>query len=60
MKDGTMKAILCTALLMLLTACAGGDRGLRDLRSNGGGPDEFQVLPTNPLILPDDITNFAR
>lgn len=52
-----MKAIICTAMLLILTACAGGDRGLRDLRSNGGGPDEFQVLPVNPLILPNDVTN---
>jgi len=52
-----MKAIICTAMLLVLTACAGGDRGLRDLRSNGGGPDEFQVLPVNPLILPNDVTN---
>lgn len=52
-----MKAIICMAMLLVLTACAGGDRGLRDLRSNGGGPDEFQVLPVNPLILPNDVTN---
>lgn len=52
-----MKAIICTAMLLILTACAGGDRGLRDLRSNGGGPEEFQVLPVNPLILPNDVTN---
>ena len=52
-----MKAIICTAMLLILTACASGDRGLRDLRSNGGGPDEFQVLPVNPLILPNDVTN---
>lgn len=48
--------ILCALMMVALTACAS-DRGLRDLRSNGGGPDEFRVLPVNPLTLPDDITN---
>lgn len=51
------KLLLCAGLMVSLAACAGGDRGLRDLRSNGGGPDEFRVLPVNPLILPNDIDN---
>ncbi len=50
------KALLGFSIAVLLSACAAGDRGLRDLRSNGGGPDEFSVLPVNPLILPNDVT----
>lgn len=53
-----------TAFLILtafvLSACAGGDRGLRDLRSPGGGPDEFSVLPVAPLELPQDLSALPR
>jgi hypothetical protein len=51
-----MKLILCIGMMLTLSACAGGDRGLRDLRSNGGGPDEFAVLPVAPLVMPTDVT----
>lgn len=50
-----MKFILCTVMMLSLVACAGGDRGLRDVRSDGRGPDEFRVLPVNPLVRPDDL-----
>jgi len=49
------KTILLAVMALALSACAGGDRGLRDLRSNGGGPDEFQVNPVNPLVQPSDL-----
>ncbi len=48
-----MKLILSLGMIAMLAACSG-DRGLRDLRSNGGGPDEFWVLPMQPLIIPTD------
>lgn len=51
------KLLLSIGLMVSLAACAGGDRGLRDLRSNGGGPDEFRVQPMGALILPDDTVN---
>ena len=50
------KVILSLVMVVTLAACAG-DRGLRDLRNNGGGPDEFGVLPVNPLIMPSDTSN---
>lgn len=50
-----MKLILCFGVILTLAACAGGNRGLRDLRSNNGGPDEFRVMPVQPLTLPDDL-----
>lgn len=49
-------ALLGFGISLLLAACTSNDRGLRDLRSNGGGPDEFSVLPSNPLVLPTDVT----
>jgi len=54
------KVILCFSVILMLGACGGSDRGLRDLSSTGAGPDEFTVLPTNPLILPNDLTNLPE
>lgn len=45
---------LITSLLFLplvLAACS--NQGLRDLRTNAQGPDEFMVLPVKPLEAPD-------
>ena len=50
-----IKTILIFVAVLSLTACAN-DRGLRDLRTNGGGPDEFGVSPVNPLVVPGDIS----
>lgn len=55
-----MKLILCFGLIVALTACAGSGGGLRDLRSNGGGPDEFRVMPAGALVLPDNVTNLPE
>ncbi|SLN43477.1 DUF3035 domain-containing protein [Roseisalinus antarcticus] len=37
-----------------VAACAGPD-GLRSFQSNGPGPDEFSVLPVQPLEIPDNL-----
>ena len=51
------KALLGLGILVMLSACvAGSDRGLRDLRNSGSGPDEFSILPVRPLVLPDDLS----
>ncbi len=44
--------------LVLITACVGAcaNTGLRDLRSNSRGPDEFIIEPKAPLQTPDDLT----
>lgn len=44
------------AALILMPIVLGGcaSQGLRDLRSNSGGPDEFIVAPVAPLQKPDD------
>jgi len=43
---------------LFLSACGSGDRTpqLMNLRSSTAGPDEFSVLPSKPLELPDDLT----
>ena len=49
------KAILALTACLVLTACGGGDRGLRTL-SGTEGPDEFSVQPARPLELPTDAS----
>ena len=49
-----MRALTFSVLaLILATACGNTDRPLRDLRSAGGGPDEFAVIPADPLQIPE-------
>lgn len=50
-------ALVCMAAL-LLSACGNGDKvpQLMNLRSATNGPDEFAILPSKPLELPDDLT----
>ena len=44
------------ASLIVLTACGRGDPELMNLRqARGEGPDEFSVLPSKPLELPEDL-----
>ncbi len=38
--------------LILVSACGDTDRPLRDLQSAGRGPDEFAVVPLQPLEIP--------
>lgn len=51
------KVLFGLAVIVSMSACTSNDRGLRDLRSNGGGPDEFSILPLNPLVAPTDINS---
>lgn len=48
------KLILVTLALAAVAACSN-DRGLRDLRSNSGGPDEFTVMPLGALEIPENL-----
>ena len=42
--------------LFLLSACSSDDARLRDLYDVGTGPEEFAVLPSKPLIIPNNLT----
>lgn len=46
-------AAILLAVLMTGAACSG-KKGMHDLRSNSPGPDEFMVLPVEPLTAPKD------
>lgn len=51
-----MRAITFSVLaLILMAACGDTDRPLRDLKSSGGGPDEFAVIPVGALEIPDQL-----
>ncbi len=43
------------AAAFLLAACSNGDNTLMNLQQDGEGPDEFAILPTNPLETPKDL-----
>ena len=43
--------------LFLLTACSSDNARLRDLYDAGTGPEEFAVLPSKPLKIPNNLKN---
>lgn len=54
---GIKTGLICIIAVAVLGACSSGDPQLLNLdRDTGPGPDEFAVLPTNPLEIPDDLT----
>ena len=46
--------MIAAAALVAVAGCAG-DAGLYSLRSDSSGPDEFAILPTKPLEMPEDM-----
>lgn len=43
------------ATLIALAACGGGDPRLMNIRNTESGPDEFSILPTNPIVIPENL-----
>ncbi len=56
------KGSLTVALALALAACSGSEREpqLYNLRSDSGGPDEFAILPTKPLEIPEDLASLPE
>ena len=47
---------IATVAMLTLAACSGGDTpNLMNVRAPGEGPDEFGVLPSKPLEMPEDL-----
>jgi hypothetical protein len=43
------------AALVLLASCGAGGSGLRNLDTDLAGPDEFSILPTRPIEIPETL-----
>ena len=46
-------ALIVVSLAVAVSGCS--NKGLMDLRHSGNGPDEFMVLPTKSLDMPDRL-----
>jgi hypothetical protein len=57
MQAAISKLGIAFAAVLLLSACGGDDKDpiLMNLRASGSGPDEFAILPTKPLQMPEDL-----
>lgn len=49
-----MRAIALTMTMLLLAACSS-DPHLMNLSNGSDGPDEFGIVPTKPLQMPEDL-----
>lgn len=49
-----MKVPGALAVVVLLTACSN-DPQLMNIKAGGDGPDEFAIVPTKPLQMPQDL-----
>ena len=50
-----MRAIALTMTMLLLAACST-DPHLMSVTSDSNGPDEFGIVPTKPLQMPEDLS----
>jgi hypothetical protein len=55
----TSSALLC-ATMIALVACSSGTPQLMNLRNTEEGPDEFAVLPTAPLEIPENLASLPE
>ena len=60
MQAATGRAIIAIATMLTLAACGnGGAPELMNLRS-GQGPDEFAIVPPNPLEMPENLADLPE
>lgn len=45
--------LIASALILALAGCGGRDGALTRIKNTGNGPDEFTILPTKPLEMPE-------
>lgn len=50
-----LSSVVLGTALFALAACNAGDPSLMNLRNEEAGPDEFAVLPTEPIEIPTDL-----
>ena len=50
------RRMILGAAALALTGCAGGSPELMNIRNTEAGPDEFSVLPTAPIEIPENLS----
>lgn len=62
MAKATRSVTAICLVAVALSACGGNDKPprLMNLRSSTGGPDEFAILPTKPLEMPEDLASLPE
>ena len=57
-----MRSIAIMGAILVLSACGGKEKDpkLLNIRSASRAPDEFTVLPTKPLQLPEDLASLPE
>lgn len=63
MNGKLLKWVLAGAMAVTLSGCGNSTSGIGQLfaaSSNDAGPDEFAILPTKPLEIPDDLDNLPE
>lgn len=55
MQARTGKLSIALAVVAVLAGCGEKEPRLMNLRASGEGPDEFAILPTKPLEMPEDL-----
>jgi hypothetical protein len=53
------RSVVFGSALLILAGCSG-DPSLMNLRNDESGPDEFSVLPTEPIEIPDDLASLPQ
>lgn len=53
--DANVQRLLIPGFILSLAACSGDDGLLNIKQERGDGPDEFAVLPTKPLEMPETL-----
>jgi hypothetical protein len=53
-------AALAAAAVLALAACERGEPRLMNVAANMNSPDEFSILPTRPLIVPEDLATLPE
>jgi len=55
-----MTTLTLGAVLIALAACGRGEPRLMNLRNTEAGPDEFAILPTEPIEIPTDLASLPQ
>jgi hypothetical protein len=50
------RSLLVILPALALAACGAGGSGLRNLDAELAGPDEFSILPSQPIVIPDTLS----